>query len=70
MLLLTCSTLVAPCPIADQVWVASEAISSAADIGITPELIATVISWGFGVVLLGWVLGYGLGVTVGIIKKL
>ena len=69
MLLLSCKTNAAPCPPGDQFWIESATISAAADVGITPEQILTVISWGFGVVLLGWLLGYGLGRALGIIKK-
>ena len=37
---------------------------------ITSAEILYVISWGFGVVLLGWAIGYVLGLVIGIIKKI
>lgn len=37
--------------------------------GITTAEILYVVTWGFGVVLLGWLLGYGLGLALGLIKK-
>lgn len=70
MLLLACTTIVAPCPVADQYWLDSSLIVSASDIGITPDQILQVLTWGFGVVLLGWMLGYALGVGVGMINKI
>lgn len=70
MLLLSCSNDTNPCPVIFQVWVESASISNPADVGITPETIAYVASWGFGVVFLGFLLGYALGIAIGIIKKL
>jgi hypothetical protein len=37
---------------------------------ITPEQVANVFSWGFGVVLLFWSLGYVIGVAKTAISKL
>lgn len=37
---------------------------------ITASEILYVVSWGFGVVLLGWAIGYILGLVIGIIKKI
>lgn len=37
---------------------------------ITSSEILYVVSWGFGVVLLGWAIGYVLGLVTGLIKKL
>lgn len=70
MLLLACTSQTAPCPLADQYWLDSSLIVSASDIGITSDQILQVLTWGFGVVLLGWMLGYALGVGVGMIKKI
>lgn len=69
MLLLSCKTNFSPCPVGDQLWLESSAISSAADIGITHEQILYVISWGFGVVLTGYLIGYVLGLALGLIDK-
>lgn len=70
MLLLSCSNDMNPCPVINQAWVQSSTISNPADVGITPETIAYVAAWGFGVVFLGFLLGYSLGIAIGIIKKL
>lgn len=70
MLVLTCSTAVAPCPAADQFWRLSSEVVTVADFGVTTETILYVITWGFGVVLLGFLLGWGIGLAVGLIKKL
>lgn len=70
MLLLSCTTNNPPCPLLDQVWVDSATVvTNLADVGITPPQILYVITWGFGLVLLGWLLGYGLGLALGLIKK-
>lgn len=70
MLLLSCSTQIQPCPVADQLWIDSATVATnLADVGITPAEIVYVIGWGFGVVLLGFLLGYGLGLALGLIKK-
>lgn len=69
MLLLSCKTFEAPCPVLDQVWIESSTISQYADVGITPEQIIYVIGWGFGVVLFGFLMGWVLGLALGLIKK-
>lgn len=69
MLLSACTTNTNPCPVLNQYWIDSSLIVSASDIGITADQILQVITWGFGVVLLGWVLGYGLGLGLGMIRK-
>lgn len=69
MLLLSCTTKQPPCPLLDQIWIESSTVSNLADVGITPEQILYVISWGFGVVLLGFLLGYGIGLALGLIKQ-
>lgn len=69
MLLLTCSNDTNPCPAIYQVWIESATISNPSDVGITPETIAYVAGWGFGVVLVGFLLGYGLGLALGLIKQ-
>jgi hypothetical protein len=70
MRFLICTVDVDPCPPAN---VASIALSDALDfaaMGITPEAVFYVFSWGFSVVLFGWVAGYGIGLAVGLIRKL
>lgn len=69
MLILACSTLVAPCPLADQVWLDTAQVATLADFGIDALTITFVIGWGFGVVLVGFLLGWGLGLALGLIKK-
>lgn len=69
MLLLSCKTNTNPCPLLDQVWIESATVFPLSDTGITTPEILYVITWGFGVVLLGWLLGYVLGLALGLIKK-
>lgn len=69
MLVLTCSAAVAPCPAGSEQWVSTAELSNVADFGITAPLIAKTVSFGFGVVLLGFLLGYVLGLALGLIKK-
>lgn len=69
MLILSCTTLVAPCPLADQLWVNTSDVANLADFGIDAVTITFVIGWGFGVVLVGFLLGWGLGLALGMIKK-
>ena len=69
MLIYACKTHTPPCPVPDQYWVETATITDLADFGITPEAIGTVIFFGFGVVLLGFLLGYVLGLALGLIKK-
>lgn len=40
-----------------------------ASLGITPEQVLYVASWGFGVVILGWVFGLTAGWLAGAIKR-
>lgn len=69
MLLLSCNTDQNPCPLLNQVWIQSSTIANMADVGVTAEQVLYVVSWGFGVVLTGWLIGYGLGLALGLIKK-
>lgn len=69
MLILSCSSNVAPCPSGSEVWVSTTDAATLADIGITSDQIFSVMTWGFGVVLLGFILGWGLGLALGLIRK-
>ena len=40
------------------------------NVAITTPQVLYVVSWGFGVVLFGWLLGWGLGLALGLIRKL
>jgi hypothetical protein len=70
MRLLACVTDVIPCPVSDQAWIAASETFTLVDLGINSVAILQVFSWGFGVVLLGWLLGYACGVAVSIIRKI
>lgn len=69
MLILSCLSNVAPCPPGSEVWVSTTDTATLADIGITSDQIFAVMTWGFGVVLLGFILGWGLGLALGLIRK-
>ena len=69
MRFLICTTEATPCPVADQQWSTTAEILDPAQFGITPGQIGTVVMWGFGVVLLGFLLGYVLGLALGLIRK-
>ena len=70
MRFLVCISEATPCPPADQQWSTTAEILDPAQFGITPIEILKVASWGFGVVLLGFLLGYSIGLALGLIKKL
>lgn len=61
----------APCASSDSVIMTTGEYQALVPVNtvITSAEILYVISWGFGVVLLGWAIGYILGLVIGIIKK-
>lgn len=70
MRVLTCSTDVVPCPPSDQVWTSLLDLLDPELLGITPEIVATVMLWGFGFVFGAWLMGYSLALATGMVKKL
>jgi hypothetical protein len=70
MRFLICTADIDPCPVGN---VSSLSISDVLDfpgMGITPEAVLLVFSWGFSAVLMGFFLGYGVSLAVGLIRKL
>lgn len=66
---LVCKVDADPCP-ADQV--ASVPFLETVDfasMGITPEALVYVFSWGFGAVLMFFLIGLGIAYALGLIKK-
>ncbi len=39
-------------------------------LGITPEVVLFVFSWGFAAMLAGWLAGFGVSLAVGLIRRL
>ena len=70
MLVLTCTADTIPCPPSEQVWISLEALLDPALLGITPELVLKVISWGFGFVFSSFLMGWLLSIAVGMVRKL
>lgn len=70
MLFLVCNVETTPCPPEAQAWVSLSDPALLADLGITSGQILYVLTWGFGVVLLGFLLGWVLGIAVGLIRKI
>ncbi|MBO0942958.1 hypothetical protein J1N44_14925 [Acidovorax temperans] len=69
MLVFTCTTETNPCPPSEQVWISLETLLDPALVGITPELVLKVISWGFGFVLSSFLIGWLLSIAVGMVRK-
>ena len=69
MLLVVCTVVETPCQPANQSTALLDEVLAPSVLGITPESIAHVYSWGFGVVLLAFLLGYVAGVALGLIRK-
>ncbi|MBI2750978.1 MAG: hypothetical protein HYX43_17060 [Burkholderiales bacterium] len=70
MRVLVCTVDFDPCPPGNVSSIAlNEAVDFAA-LGITPDQILYVCSWGVGVVLSLWAIGYAVGAGVAMIKKL
>lgn len=69
MLFLTCTVDTSPCPADSQVWASPVDVMDLTQLGITPETMLYVISWGFGVVIAGWLIGYVVGVGLEMIRK-
>ena len=70
MRFLICTADVDPCPSGS---LASLSISDVLDfpgMGITPEAVLLVFSWGFSAVLMGFFLGYGVSIAIAVIRKL
>ena len=70
MQILVCISDVNPCPVADQQWISTVEMIDPASLGITPESVLKVASWGFGFVLLSFLVGYYLSVSIGLIKRI
>ena len=69
MRFLVCTVDADPCPAGN---VASLPFLETVDftsMGITSETLLYVYSWGFGVVLLGFLLGFGVAVAVAMVRK-
>lgn len=43
--------------------------ADAAALGITPDQILLVLSWGFGFMLFSFLMGYGVRIAIGLIRK-
>jgi hypothetical protein len=69
MRFLVCVSEANPCPPEAQQWSTTAEILDPVQFGITPETITKVATWGFSVVLLGFLLGYVLGIALGLIRK-
>ena len=39
-------------------------------LGVTPEIILSVYSWGFGAVLGSFLVGYGVSLALGVIRRM
>lgn len=70
MNLITCTTEVNPCPVADQLLLSlSDALDPLA-LGVDAETIAYVFSAGAAAVIAGWVVGYGAAIAIEVIRKI
>ena len=67
---LICKSQDAQCLPTDQVWSTTAEIMDPAQFGLSPECVLLVISFGFAVVLMGFLLGYGISLATGLIKRL
>lgn len=70
MKFIVCTVDVNPCPEASQALVAASEMLDFASLGITPEAIFKVMSWGFASVVSVWLIGYVLAIAIGFIRKL
>lgn len=70
MFVLSCKIDAAPCPLDMQDWINLDFVSYLAFFDITPVIILKVLSWGFGVVLLGFLLGYVVGVSLSLVRRI
>lgn len=70
MLYLACTTDVAPCPLADQVWLAADAALTFASLGIDSATVTLVFVWGVTSMLACWALGYGGRLALDVIRKI
>lgn len=70
MRFLVCASEITPCPEASMTWVSMAEIMDLAQLGIDPQTIFFVISWGFAFVLSSFLLGWGASLAKGLIRKL
>lgn len=69
MRFLICTEDLNPCPPEN---VSSLSLAEMLDpglLGITPQGVLKVYSWGLGAVLTMWLIGYGIGLVTGLIRK-
>lgn len=55
------------CPVDE--WISLDQAVDFSDLGITGPNIASVVGWGFGVVVLLWFFGYCINVALALIRK-
>lgn len=70
MRFVVCTSEISPCPAEDLSTVALGDTLNLFTLGITAPDIALVYSWGFSMVLFGWLLGYGIRLAKDAIDKL
>lgn len=70
MQFLVCTTDTSPCPPGDVASVALSGVLDFAALGITSGDMLYVWSWGFSMVLFGWIAGYGIQLAIVVIRKL
>ena len=70
MRVLVCTIDVDPCPAPNVSTMALVDVFDPASLGITPETVTYVYSWGVAAVLGLFLLGYGVGICKSIISKL
>lgn len=66
----TCTTDVNPCPPGDQVLLNFADSVDFASMGITPEVVLAMFTFGFAAVFGFFLIGYGLAIAIGLIRKL
>lgn len=69
MRFLTCTVDLDPCPPENLSSLSLAETLDPALLGITPQGVLKVYSWGFGAVLVMWLIGYSIGLATGLIRK-
>lgn len=65
-----CLSDLVPCPVGEETWVSLAEVVDPSLLGITPEIVAKVMLWGFGFVFSAFLMGYVLSVSIGLVKKI
>jgi len=69
MRFLICTEDLNPCPPENVSSLSLAETLNPALLGITPQGVLKVYSWGLGAVLTMWLIGYGIGLATGLIRK-